>query len=272
MRPLLVFISALAALGCRDPIAVTFPPTAVRLTVAPPLFRGWWEVVESCSGRTGAFEAVDWYSTASGTLSSRGENAVGVWFPDGNRIVVARSWMDHGPLVRHEMLHAILQSGSHPAEFFERRCGDLLLKDFADATQPVPIRNAFRIAYEVLVAEATLYPRELSIRDRGTVVVRVHNPTNRAAFVPAFQFGEVRCGFGYFITSMTAPSWTMLECSSLDAAEDGNIYFAPNQTRLLIFDMRLTPTFGGPVHPGEILVSAVITDNLRRTERVTLRP
>ena len=222
--------------------------------------------------RIGAFDAVDWYSTSSGTLSSRDGNAVGAWFPDGNRIAISRSWMDYGPLVRHEMLHAILQTGSHPAEFFERRCGDELIKGIVDAINPVPFRDAFRIAYEVLVAEATLYPRQLSIRDRGTVVVRVRNPTNHAVFVPAFQFGDVRCGVGYFITSMTAPSWTMLECSSLDAAEDGNIYFAPNQTRRLIFDVRLAATYGGPVHPGEILVSAIITDNLRRTERITLRP
>lgn len=275
MRCLLLLIGTMSALACRDPVAVTFPPHAVRLAGPPPAFRGWWEVVEGCSGLAGPFDSVEWYSTPPATLTSRGRNAVGAWFRDGNRVVISTSWMDHGPLVRHEMLHAILQTGSHPAEFFERKCGDELIREFVDATAPVPFPEAVNVSVDVLGAEATLFPRSLSLQEQNghaTVVVRVHNPTTRAVFVPAGIFGESRCGVGYLITSLTTPSWTKWECSYLDSAGDSRVYFAPGQTRRLVFEARLVPTSGPRIHPGEVLVSAVVTDNIRRTDRTTLLP
>ena len=88
--------------------------------VPPPQYRVWWEVVEACSGRRAPFDAVAWFKVPVGELVVRGETAAGAWFVFGNRIAIVDAWLNGDPLVRHEMLHAILETGDHPKEYFQR--------------------------------------------------------------------------------------------------------------------------------------------------------
>lgn len=65
---------------------------------------GWFEVVGVAS-----------FPNKATTLS-------GLWLPATNSIVFGELSTDSAMIVRHEMLHALLQRGDHPAEYFQRRC------------------------------------------------------------------------------------------------------------------------------------------------------
>jgi hypothetical protein len=119
-----LIVSLVAVAGCAlfDDDS-DFPPTA-RSLEPPALYRPWWSIVEGCSGRARPFYDVTWFQVYFGELSVRGESAAGAWFVEGNRIVLQTGVLPTGAIVRHEMLHAILQTGSHPTEYFRMKCGD----------------------------------------------------------------------------------------------------------------------------------------------------
>jgi hypothetical protein len=47
-----------------------------------------------------------------------------MWNREGriNRIVIAGNYLNHEMVVRHEMLHALLQREGHPTDYFVDRC------------------------------------------------------------------------------------------------------------------------------------------------------
>jgi hypothetical protein len=136
-------------------------------------------VVESCSGHTTDFDAVRWYRVPIGAgLTVDGASAAGAWFADENSIAIGDGWRTNGSLVRHEILHAILRTGSHPEEYFRDACGDEVLCG-RDCLNDVVLPHAIPLAVEQLNVDATLFPRLPSLaRDGGkaVVVVRVRNP------------------------------------------------------------------------------------------------
>jgi hypothetical protein len=102
-----------------------FPDSAVLFT-PPPQWRVWWEVLESCSGHRGRFDDVTWFKAPFGDITWEGRVAYAIWYAAGNRIALSRD-LETDALVRHEMLHAVLQDGSHPDLYFQDRCGDVVL-------------------------------------------------------------------------------------------------------------------------------------------------
>lgn len=112
-----------AVVGCRAAEPFPFPEGTLSGYVPPPQYRLWWEAVEDCAKRSGSFDAIRWYRTVDGPLIIRGNPVAGAWFRDGNRIAL---FVQKGPTARHEMLHALLQDGEHPAEYFLNRCGSFL--------------------------------------------------------------------------------------------------------------------------------------------------
>jgi hypothetical protein len=117
----LAFIACVAT--CRMTTGIDFPSGAEPME-PQPVYRDWWTMVEACAGRTGNFDAIHWYSI--GIYWIDGQLAAGVWFEDGNRIVISSPWLLDGGAVRHEMLHALLQRGDHPREYFVTRCGGVI--------------------------------------------------------------------------------------------------------------------------------------------------
>lgn len=89
---------------------------------APEAYRTWWRETEACAGRTGNFERVRWFVREGSDFACPTGRCVGRW-ESGHRIYVARRWQHHPLVIRHEMLHAILGTGDHPAEHFVTRCG-----------------------------------------------------------------------------------------------------------------------------------------------------
>ena len=125
MRPLFRLVIALA--GCRSTLGIPFPSDAVRFT-PPSIYREWWSLTEQCSGRHVSFDAVSWYLVPDSRTLPGTSELNGAWYATGNRVVLsgADDGVAAGDLVRHEMLHAILGTGSHPRDMFVARCGGVV--------------------------------------------------------------------------------------------------------------------------------------------------
>ena len=106
----------LAAGGCMAFEPSDIPTGAVPLE-APAHFREWWASTEQCSGLTGSMDIIRWYVVpeVSSFETDIGEK-VGLWIktPTDAVIVLAESYADHELVVRHEMLHQLLQLPCQP--------------------------------------------------------------------------------------------------------------------------------------------------------------
>lgn len=105
------------------------PPTPLPINsqqlLAPDQYRVWWAATESCSGINGNFDAIMWFMVPDAqTIDTPEGPKVGLWSHSsrGVRIVLAGNYVDNELVVRHEMLHALLDRSGHPADYFELRC------------------------------------------------------------------------------------------------------------------------------------------------------
>jgi hypothetical protein len=104
------------------------PAGAALLDPAPDSYRTWWQEVEACSGRTGNFDAISWYYVPNVGVFPVGTNpnVDGYWQPYHHSITLAGFKIYDALLVRHEALHAILNTVDHPAEYFVQKCGSIV--------------------------------------------------------------------------------------------------------------------------------------------------
>jgi ABC-type sugar transport system substrate-binding protein len=111
---------ALAACAASDAF---LPAGAVPFT-PPPTYRLWWRAVEQCSGLTGRFEAVAWFVVPDGQplLDPAARQVRALWVRQGNRVILQAQDTATARTPQHEMLHALLQQGGHPTEYFVTRC------------------------------------------------------------------------------------------------------------------------------------------------------
>jgi hypothetical protein len=88
------------------------------------LYQEWWNQTVACSGHAGRMMDVSFYAVdaPAGAIELAGEMAHAWWVREGNRIYLPANALGEEWLVRHEMLHALLQKGSHPAELFVDAC------------------------------------------------------------------------------------------------------------------------------------------------------
>lgn len=126
-----VLAFAIILAGCgelsTDPLlSYPLPPGAVPVTPRPQ-YAGWWREVEACARQTGPFAAVRWAEVpGANTFPYAGGTYAGYWIRTGNSITIAGNYVGSALLVRHEMLHAVLQRGDHPTEYFTTRCGSII--------------------------------------------------------------------------------------------------------------------------------------------------
>ncbi len=142
----IALLALLAAAACHDVVEPPLPGDALRFT-PPPAYRRWWAMVESCSGRTGRMEGVAWYVVPGSTLihaPGRDEMVRGYHSLRSNRVVLAGLLQHAGPVVRHEMLHALLRAGGHPREQFLGRCAGVVEchDDCLAGARPLPPADA----------------------------------------------------------------------------------------------------------------------------------
>ena len=124
-----------AQLACAfAPVAIggcgAFEPSDIpagAIPMDPPAhFNEWWVRTEQCSGLVGSMDPIHWYvmPNVSSFQTDIGEK-VGLWIktPSHVAIVLAETYADHELVVRHEMLHQLLQRAGHPADYFDGKCG-----------------------------------------------------------------------------------------------------------------------------------------------------
>lgn len=249
-----------------------FPKVAAPM--APPVeFRTWWEVVESCSGRTARFDNVRWFRADD--LMIRGELALGAWFRTGNRIALLGSRSFPPAIVRHEMLHAILQDSDHPAEFFQSRCGDVVVcgRDCPNESVPDSVTAG---SFDEMEVRLSVFPRVPSIsRYAGQLsfVVTVTNNANRTVYLRQSGFGFDQCPVGVLLSVADDPSRSVLRCDYIGFGGLPRFYL-PGESRSVVVDVNLQSleAGGGPFVTAPVIAGAVLNDNVRRTVEVSIRP
>ncbi len=118
---LLATLAACEVLGPPEAL----PADTARM-IAPSEYQEWWARTEACSGITGDFDRIEWFVVQGAqTFPTASGPKVGLWSHSnqGVRIIVAEGYAENELVVRHEMLHALLDREGHPAEYFQQRCG-----------------------------------------------------------------------------------------------------------------------------------------------------
>jgi len=238
--PILLVLPLLAA--CESATGIPFPDAAVRVN-APAIYRQWWAMTEACAGRKGDFDAVSWYVVPGVWTIPDADNAVGVWYSAGNRIVLAEREARWGDVVRHEMLHALLgkRVSGHPRAEFVGKCGGVV--DCADTClqdggPPIPPQaGAVTIdpsAIEVNVAVTPSAPSSDTLDGYFSMIVTARNPATHPVVVrlpesgdagppPSFSF---RIGQGGYQISY-----------DMRAEAPEVTQFAPGETKQFVFDL-----------------------------------
>ena len=208
-------------------------PDSATPFAAAPVYAFWWSLVERCSGRTANLSGVNWFVAPE--VYIRGRHYDGYWWQDGNRILLAESSVLRGPTVRHEMLHALLQDGDHPPEYFGSRCGgevdclDCIESDFG--ATPAEREQAIDVTPSVLqVSVDAAWPDPALGVDPGqlAIVVTARNPSSQPLWVRL----PTSVTFGYQISGTEAHSareWTT----------ERRYFFRPGQERRMVSDVYL---------------------------------
>jgi len=98
-----------------------FDITGDRPMEAPAIYREWWAKTEACSGLSGDFDRVEWLMVPGESFDCKSGQCVGHWHP-GHQIYIAEPYLENEMVVRHEMLHDLLNGGGHPNPPFGADC------------------------------------------------------------------------------------------------------------------------------------------------------
>ncbi|MBC8089779.1 MAG: hypothetical protein H7Z40_21155 [Phycisphaerae bacterium] len=221
----------------------------------PSQYQFWWSTVEECAGRSGNFRAVQFFRSRDDSLVVAGKKFDGYWWSAGNRIALLKP--DYCPTVRHEMLHAILQRGDHPSEFFAEQCAGIVSHLGGELHGiPANAQSARRIAPDSLLhVVITPVPGILSV-------------------------GQHDGAFGVMVTATSVrsfPAWIQVESGALGVLyilgqpnvsgviPGDSVYFGPGQQRRLMLDAIWST-------PGVIRLQADYADARSALITVTVQP
>lgn len=243
LRRLSLLVGGLAALSGCDLPTEPFPSGAVPFE-PPQAYATWWQLTSACSGITGDFDAVRWYVVPGAeTIPVRGREYHGAWYRDGNRIVLAERAQQSGPLVRHEMLHALIDRGGHPREYYRSRCGGIVVchgeceRETGDEPSPVNAESGTPTDLEVGLEVVDGGPQSSTPGWVG-VMITVRNPDSRARRVrlsELSQSAKAAPTFGYELDRVGGGPRGGLHEFVLDTV----VTFEAGETRRRLFDLWL---------------------------------
>lgn len=108
----LLALLILAVAGCEP---VTFAD--VERMTPPEVYQGWWAETSACVGQPkAAFGRLSWFTV---TEIREGETELGGYWRPPHQIYLRVDQVSIGSVVRHEMVHDLLQLGSHNSPYFE---------------------------------------------------------------------------------------------------------------------------------------------------------
>ena len=240
MRSLVLLVPLLSA--CELATA-PFPDGAVAFD-APAVYAQWWSLTEQCSGLTGDFSQVRWYVVPGTTeLPYAGESSVGgIWYPQGNRIVLADGQQLAGDLVRHEMLHALLMTGGHPRSAFVDHCeGTVVCFNACLGAAPPPDPDADTVPPEALQIQMEVTPPAPSSQLNDGNFMMIVSVTNTApspviAKLPPSTDAAPPVAYSYEISGGSGQAFYSLPIDYPEMAR-----FAGHQVKHFIFDFHIVP-------------------------------
>ena len=119
-----------AFISCASPAAPVAPTALANATaLAPPAwYASAYAGMEQCSGLKGDFARIRWYHVTGSRVwaPESGGYAAAITYPSLHTIVIADFYASDTFVVRHEVMHDLADVTSHPAEWFDGRCGDLM--------------------------------------------------------------------------------------------------------------------------------------------------
>jgi hypothetical protein len=225
-------------------------PVAAEEFTAPTVYQLWWHLTEQCSGLTGDFSAITWYRVPNADEIPLGDGSPvnGRWDAAENRIVLGGDEQWDGDLVRHEMLHALLKSGTHPRASFVGKCGgtvvciDQCLRDAGPAPQPDPA--AMPVSPSAIAVGVWLTPSSPSsaVND-GTMMLYVtaSNPSSKSVIVQLPPPGDdgPSVSFSFDLSRTSSSSWYDMRAWAPEVAR-----FSPGEVKKFIFDFHI----GSDIH------------------------
>jgi hypothetical protein len=244
---------------------------------APPEYRLWWSMVESCSGLQGSLADVDWFVVPGSTSITVGDGVYsGYWFEQGNRIVLAANGQTEGTLVRHEMLHALTRGGHTRNEFLER-CGGIVnceVDCVREAGPPPPLPAGTPVvspsALDIEVEVQPSAPSDAKFGGYFAIVVTAHNPANHAVVVqlPAYGDDDLGVSFAYLLDDAEGNETGTFYLAS-DSSE---IFFEAGETKRQAFDMTISDSSHVGLQPATYLVRGLYGNHRGPQTSFTVSP
>jgi len=206
----------------------------------PPVYSTWWKMTEACSTLTGSLAGVTWYQTTEVVHDTHsGDVIAGYWVPGSNRIVLTNSVMMNGGIVRHEMLHALLQRGRHPRGQFLGNCaGTVDCEDAcaADAgSYPAPPESPIAVPGDSIEITLDVEPRTPARNiDEGRFSLTVFARNRSAHWVTASPAAgiDARQTFSFDVHGANGT-----QAGDQRAIDPSQTIFAPHETKRQVFDL-----------------------------------
>jgi hypothetical protein len=277
----------LLAIGVGACSLITEPLPEDAEPFAPPaVYARWWAMTEKCSGLSGDLGDVEWYRVPHSRFIQADKEASGSYSRFANRIVLTESVIENGPLVRHEMLHALGVFG-HQRLHFLGACAPLVLcsgscVDDAGRWQ-LPRHDYMTLPPESLEvsSRAKVLSREADGQRWFELEVSVRNPHGRAVLVAAPR-PEAPPTFGYDVRGPASGTTAGPGFGSDEAlADSSTLFFAPFEIKRRLFEFQVKPelfdfqTSGlKPFHlsPGTYLVRGTYAWHLTPFDTVEVSP
>ena len=232
------------AAACKEPTGtIPFPDDAVEVAPSAPYAR-WWKMTQSCAQHAGPMGMVHFYVVPRISIDDGDTRYAGYWYRDGNRIVLAEPYAMDGAVVRHEMLHALLQRGDHRRADFVDRCGGIV--DFGDGLHeesaellaapgpgsPVLPPSEFKI--DLVLAPQ---PIALTAPDSGwlSATVVVTNPRNEPVWARIQRSGHDSIGPTLGVTV----DGVSIRMSRTRYSVDTLVAFGPGEVKRQVLDFKL---------------------------------
>ncbi len=225
-------------LACRSAVG-PLPPGAERFE-PPAIYSRWWEMTEACAERSSELTAVRWYGVPGSAVKLDGHVVTGYWGSHGNRIVLAEEHLDHGAAVRHEMLHAILQSAGHSRAYFLDMCasivdcGGVCVDDAGEWDPPRPDYVVLPAESLEIDSEAELLTREADGQRWLQLWISARNPRENPVIVEAPVDPVTPPTFGFDVRGPTGG------ISGAEVATDSSkLFFQPLETKRWLIEFRV---------------------------------
>ena len=243
---------ALALTGCDFITDPAFPGEAQPFS-PPAVYATWWEMTKSCAGLSLPFEDIKWFVIPeSNHFIFSGDAVGGAWFRGRKSIVLVSEGVLEGQLVRHEMLHALLQDGGHPRAEFLNLCAGVVscvgtcIREAGPAPRvPSSILHVSPSFLELAVSVQPATPKASILGGYFSVTVRARNPAATTVLVDLPPPGDdgPPASFSYRLFGPRGGFFYS------DRAEDVSVrLFQPGETKIMVYDFFA----GGEIRDGRL--------------------